>query len=182
MTKELETLQRELSEVQENLALIGERISQYVLRTDVPLQLIKEKRHLAQRARWLERRIEELRPINLLRRAVKLLVGPVAVALTGEPWKGLRQRSLTQASRLPHSAHLDVAAMEAAIDDLSRLIREVQILLEAFRVEPNPGQLEALERRSALLAAHLRRIYRLTPEDVPQLAAGELFGDGSQFG
>jgi hypothetical protein len=160
MSEEMEALQRELSEVRENLALIRERVSQYVLRTDVPLQLVKEERHLAGRAHWLEWRIEALRPINLLRRATKLLTGPVAQTLTGERWKGLRQRLLTQASRLPHSAHLDVPAMEAAVDDLSRLIREVQVLLAAHRIDPNPGGLEALERRAALMADHLRRIYR----------------------
>jgi hypothetical protein len=175
VSEELQALQRELSEVRENLALIHERISQFVLSTDVPLQLIKEERFLTQRFRWLERQIEELRPINLLRRAVKLLVGPVAVALTGEPWKALRQRLLTQASKLPHRAHLDVPALEAAASELPRLVHESQILLEAYRIEPNPGQLEALERRAALLTIHLLRIYHLSPVDWPELRA--LAGD-----
>jgi len=171
MSEDRQGLQRELREVRENLALIHERMSQYVLRTDVPLQLVKEARYLAQRARWLERRIGDLRPINLLRQATKLLVGPVAMALTGERWKGLRQRLLTQASKLPHRAHLDVAAMEAAAGDLSRLVRELQVLLAAYRLEPNPGGLEALERRAGLLAAHLMRIYRLAAKDAAELAA-----------
>lgn len=171
MSKELEQWQHELREVRENLALIRERIAQFVLSTDVPLQLIKEERFLTRRAHWLERQMEELRPINLLRRAVKLLVGPVAVALTGEPWKALRRRLLTQASKLPHSAHLDMPALEAAAADLPRLVREVQVLLEAYRIEPNPGQLEALERRAALLAVYLLRIYRLSAGDWPELAA-----------
>jgi hypothetical protein len=111
----------------------------------------------------------------LLRRAVKLLVGPVAVALTGEPWKALRQRLLTQASKLPHRAHLDVPALEAAASELPRLVHESQILLEAYRIEPNPGQLEALERRAALLTIHLLRIYHLSPVDWPELRA--LAGD-----
>ena len=175
VTKELKALQRELDEVRENLSLIHERISQFVLSTDVPLQLIKEERFLTQRSRWLERQIEERRPINLLRTAVKLLMGPVAVALTGEPWKALRRRLLTQASKLPHRAYLDVPALEAAADELPRLVHELQILLEAYRIEPNPGQLEALERRAALLAVQLLRIYRLSATDWPELTA--LAGD-----
>jgi len=177
MSGEVEALQRELSQARENLALIQERMSEYVLSTDVPLQLIKEERRWEGRIRWLERRIAELRPINVLRQATKLIVGPVARTLTGEPWKELRQRLLTQASRLPHTAHLDVALMEDEADNLTRLAREVWILLEAYRIEPNPGQLEALERRAGRLADYLIRIYRLKAGDVPDLealAAGQL--------
>jgi hypothetical protein len=177
MAGEVEVLQRELREARENLALVQQRISEYVLSTDVPLQLIREERRLERRTRWLERRIAELRPLNVLREATKLIVGPVARALTGEPWKGLRQRLLTQASRLPHAAHLDAALMEEVVDDLIRLTREVRVLLEAYRIEPNPGQVEALERRAGSLADHLIGIYRLEPGDAGELkalAAGEL--------
>lgn len=171
MAGQTEALERQLEEARENLALIQERMSQYVLSTDIPLQLVREERRLERRVRWLERRIAELRPINVLREATKLIVGPVARALTGEPWKGLRQRLLTQASRLPHVAYLDTALMEEAVDDLIRLIHEARVLLEAYRIEPNPGQVEALERRSASLADYLIRIYRLEPADVPELEA-----------
>ena len=169
MSGEIETLQHQLKEAHENLALIEERMSEYVLSTDVPLQLVKEERRLESRIRWLERRMAELRPINVLREATKLIAGPVARTLTGEPWKGLRQRLLTQASKLPRTTYLDTTLMEEAADDLIRLTREVWILLEAYRIEPNPGQLEVLQRRAGRLADYLIRIYRLETGDVPDL-------------
>lgn len=177
MAGEVEALQRELSQARENLTLIRERMSEYVLSTDVPLQLVKEKRRLEERIRSLERRIVELRPINVLREATKLIVGPVARALTGEPWKSLRQRLLTQASRLPRAAYLDTTLMEELVNDLIQLSREVRILLEAHRIDPNLGQLEALERRAGRLADYLIRICRLEAGealDLEALAAGEL--------
>jgi hypothetical protein len=168
---QFESLTRQLKEAQENLALIEERMSEYVLSTDVPLQLIKEERRLESRIRWLERRIADLRPIDVLRRATKLMVGLVAQTLTGEPWKPLRQRLLTQASKLPHATYLDTALMEEAVGDLIQLTREIRILLEAYRIEPNPGQMEALQRRAGRLADYLIRIYRLEPGDAPELEA-----------
>jgi hypothetical protein len=159
MTGEIGALQRQLKEAQENLALIRERMSEFVLSTDIPLQLVKEERRLASRIRWLKRRVVELRPINVLREAAKLILGPVA----------LRQRLLTQASKLPRAAHLDVALLEEVTNDLIRLAREVRILLEAYRIDPNPGQLEALERRAGRMADYLIRIYRLEAGDAPDL-------------
>jgi hypothetical protein len=95
----------------------------------------------------------------------------VARMLTGQSWKPLRQRLLTRASKLPHAVCLDTALMEEAVDDLIRLMGEVRILLEAHRIEPNPGQLEALQRRVGRLADYLIRIYRLEPGDAPELEA-----------
>jgi hypothetical protein len=175
MSGQIEALERQLKEAQENLALIEERMSEYVLSTDIPLQLVKERGRLQSRIRRLERRIHDLRPIYVLRRATKLMVGPVALTLAGEPWKALRQRLLTQASKLPHANHLDTELMGEVSDDLIQLIREIRILLEAHRIEPNPGQLEALERRAGQLAAYLLRIYRLQVGEAPELE--ELTGD-----
>ena len=47
--KDLSSLQRQLAEARENLRLIQERKGEFVLSTDVPLQLVKEER------RWLDR-------------------------------------------------------------------------------------------------------------------------------
>ncbi len=47
--EDLTSLRRQLAEARENLRLIQERKDQYVLSTDVPLQLVKEER------RWLDR-------------------------------------------------------------------------------------------------------------------------------
>jgi hypothetical protein len=175
MTDENASLQHQLREARENLALIEERRSEYVLSTDVPLQLVKEQRRLEREVRRLERRSEALRPINVMREATKLMVDPVARTLTGEPWKPLRQRLLTQASKLPHSAHLDVELMDEAAEELSRLMGEMRILLAAYRIEPNPGQLEGLERRAGRVAEYLIRIYRLEVGEAPEL---EGLGDG----
>lgn len=171
MASGIESLRRQLEQERENLALIEERMSEYPLSTDVPLQLVKDRRRLESRIRWLERRIDELSPIDVLREVTKLIVGPVAQALSGEPWKRLRQRLLTLASKLPLTAHLSTAPMEEEVDDMIRLIGEVRVLLEAYRIEPNPGQLEALERRAGIMADYLIRVYRLGVGDAPELEA-----------
>jgi len=54
---EAESLRRQLTEACENLRLIDERASEYVMSTDVPLQLIKERRRLRERIDELERRL-----------------------------------------------------------------------------------------------------------------------------
>ena len=53
-------LRRQLAEARENLRLIHERKSQFVLETDVPLRLIKEERRLLACIGELQQRIEEL--------------------------------------------------------------------------------------------------------------------------
>jgi hypothetical protein len=51
---EAESLRRQLAEARANLRLIEERASEYVLGTDVPLQLVKERRRLEERIAELE--------------------------------------------------------------------------------------------------------------------------------
>jgi len=176
MPAEIEALQHDLKEARENLALIDERMADYVLSTDVPLQLIKEQRRLKSRIGQIERRLAGQRPIEVLRRVTKLVAGPLAETLTGAPWRALRQCLLVQASRLPHKDYLDGALMEATTDDMTHLAREVQVLLEAYRIEPNSAQLEGLRHRARQLAEILLRIYRLKSGDAPELdslAAGQ---------
>jgi len=55
---ELASLRRQLAEARENMRLIQERKSQYVMGTDIPLQLAKEERQLLERIEELEQRIE----------------------------------------------------------------------------------------------------------------------------
>ena len=57
------------------------------------------------------------------------------------------------------------------IDDLIESSDEIQVLLMAYRIEPNSGQIEALRQHSDELAADLLRIYRLPPGTAPQLEA-----------
>ena len=176
MPAEIEALQHDLKEARENLALVDERIADYVLSTDVPLQLIKEKRQLESKIRRLKRRLADLRPVEDLRRATKLVAGPLAETLTGAPRRALRQRLLAQASRLPRKDYLDNALLEAMTDDMVLLTRESQVLLAAYRIEPNSAQLEGLRHRARQLAEILLRIYRLKPGDAPELdslAAGQ---------
>jgi hypothetical protein len=54
---ELESLHRQLTEARENLCLIQERKSAFVMDTDVPLNLIKQERRTIKRIEELERRI-----------------------------------------------------------------------------------------------------------------------------
>jgi hypothetical protein len=169
--RQVASLQRQLSDAEENLRLIDERIAQYVQEVDVPLQLIKDQRRLHRWIVRLQRRIAELKPIAVLRFATKLITGPVAELITGEQWGALRQQLHTQASKLPRATYLDVTVLEEKTDELIRLSDEVQVLLMAYRIEPNPGQIEALRRHCAELTADLLRIYRLPPGSAPQLEA-----------
>jgi len=52
--RELASLRRQLAEARENLRLIEERKSQYVLGVEIPLQLVKEERRLRERIAELE--------------------------------------------------------------------------------------------------------------------------------
>ena len=53
--QDLESLRRQLAKARENLRLIDERIAEYVLATEVPLQLRKERDNLLKRIETLER-------------------------------------------------------------------------------------------------------------------------------
>jgi len=55
--EDLLLLQRQLTEARENLRLIQERKAEYVLSTDIPLQLVKEERRLLDRIAELERQL-----------------------------------------------------------------------------------------------------------------------------
>jgi hypothetical protein len=169
--QQVASLHRQLSDAEENLRLIDERIAQYVQEVDVPLQLIKDQRRLQKLIAHLQHRIADLNPIAVLRFATKLITGPVAELIAGEQWGDLRQQLLTQASQLPRANYLDIAVLNERADEMNRLSEEIQVLLMAYRIEPNPGQIEALRRHSDELAADLSRIYRLPPGSAPQLEA-----------
>ena len=53
------SIQRQLAEARENLRLIQERQAEFVLSTDIPLQLVKEERRLLDRIAELEQRFAE---------------------------------------------------------------------------------------------------------------------------
>jgi len=72
---------------------------------------------------------------------------------------------------LPRANYLDVAVLNERTDEMIRLSDEIQVLLMAYRIEPHPGQIEALRQHSDELAADLMRIYRLPPGAAPQLEA-----------
>ena len=59
---DLASTQRQLNEARANLKLIQERISEYVLGIDVPLQLIKEERRLLERLAELETKLGVSKP------------------------------------------------------------------------------------------------------------------------
>jgi hypothetical protein len=165
------SLVKQLGDAEENLRLIDERIAKYVLETDVPLQLLKDQNRSQRWIARLQRQIAELKPITVLRSATKLITGPVAEVISGAPWDAVRQRLLTQASKLPRESALEVALLNDRADEMARLSDEIRVLLMAYDIEPNPGQIEALRRHSAELAADLLRLYRLPPGAAPQLEA-----------
>jgi hypothetical protein len=71
---DLQSLRRQLASARENLRLIQERKAEYVLGTDVPLDLIKEERHLQERIAELEREIAD--------QATTPTVGPTPVKIS----------------------------------------------------------------------------------------------------
>jgi hypothetical protein len=170
-TRTMASLVKQLSDAEENLHLIDERIAKYVQEVDVPLQLLKDQLRLRRWITRLQRQIADAQPIAVLRFATKLITGPVAEEIAGEQWVDVRQQLLAQASRLPRESALDVAVLNDRVDEIMRLKDEIQVLLMAYRIEPNPGQIEALRQHSAELAADLLRIYRLSPGAAPQLDA-----------
>lgn len=110
------------------------------------------------------------KPIRTLRRATKLLAGPVALALTGASWPALGQRLLTQASRLPHPAVLNMSALDGSWDELDRLTRETQAFLTAYQLVRKPGQVQdELRQRAGQLARLLMQMYCLGPGQAPEL-------------
>lgn len=168
-TRTVASLEKQLSDAEENLQLIDERIAKYVHETEVPLQLLKDQRRLQRWMTRLQRQIAESKPIAVVRFATKLITGPVAEVITGDQWAALRQQLITQASKLPRESALDVAMLNDRTDEMTRLCDEIQVLLMAYRIEPNPGQIDALRQHSAELAADLLHIYRLPPGAAPQL-------------
>jgi len=58
--KELDSLRRQLAEERENLRLIHERKSEYVRKTEVPLDLIKDKRRCEAKIAELEAKITQV--------------------------------------------------------------------------------------------------------------------------
>jgi hypothetical protein len=169
--RHIESLIHQLNESEENLRLIEERIAQYVQSIDVPLQLIKDERRLRRWIARLKRQIAEQKPMAILRFATKLITGPVAELISGEQWTELRQALLTQASKLPRDAYLEMNLLEERADVMKRLCDEIQVLFMAYRIEPHSGQIEALRQHCDELAADLIRIYRLPPGAAPQLEA-----------
>jgi hypothetical protein len=57
---EIASLRHQLDQARENMRLIREREAEYVLGTDVPLQLVKEKRRLGERIANLEARLADM--------------------------------------------------------------------------------------------------------------------------
>ena len=55
--EDLLSFQRQLADARENLRLIEEREAEFALSTDVPLLLVKEKRHLLGRIAELEQQL-----------------------------------------------------------------------------------------------------------------------------
>jgi hypothetical protein len=125
----------------------------------------------------LPKTVRNQTPIEVLRETTKWVVGPVAETLTGSAWKKLRRRLLARASQLPHHSHLSMALLAEVAAELGQLTWEVRLLLEAHRLEPNPGLLPGIRRRAGKLAGYLLRIYQLGAGQAPQLealAAGRL--------
>jgi hypothetical protein len=62
MNRRIQSLRKQIAEIEENMRLIAERKSEYVQETDIPVQLIKEERRLEARLAELQtqlRRTEE---------------------------------------------------------------------------------------------------------------------------
>jgi hypothetical protein len=109
--------------------------------------------------------------IKTLRQTVKVVAGPVSLALTGDSWQPLRQHLLTQASKLPHANYLDTDLLAEKAGDMARLTRETQHVLAAHKMYPGQTTLAGIRQHGQKLTHYLQRIYRLAPAEWPQLTA-----------
>lgn len=170
------SLRRRLRNYQASLRLVEERISEFVEPTAAPLQLVREREELRKVIRQVTAQIERAQPIEVLRDGTKLVCGPVARELEGEPWREVRVRLLTQASRWPREAALDVALMDAAAEELEVLNGALRRALGRCRREKTVEALDALAVAAARVAEYLVRVYRLgagEAAEVERLARGE---------
>ena len=99
------SLEHRLAEAEQNLRLINERISEYVLSTDVPPQLVKEKRQREQEIEELQAQLEQLNesfaapdPLSLIEPGPRTPV-PVVQALLEKARDALAQRDYDEAYR-----------------------------------------------------------------------------------
>jgi len=86
---ELSSLRRQLATARENLRLIHERTSQYVMETDIPLDLIKRERQLIERIAEFEQRVERLGrvPQQMVGSATSLGLGTHPFGPAGDRWR-----------------------------------------------------------------------------------------------
>ena len=78
------SLRRQLKEAKKNLSIILERKSQYVMKTDIPLQLIKEERELRQHIAHLKQRIVEVTDMMVDDKKVKATKRPTFQNVSSE--------------------------------------------------------------------------------------------------
>jgi hypothetical protein len=126
MSDTIQSLRKQLADAEENLRIIEERLSEFVLSTDpANLQLIKEKRHLEERIADLHARLDEL--LRTARLEIEGQGSHVAVLLEGEDLRPLELAYLDDLARRyefwrDHYTPLTgIAEVRAAIKDGPRL-------------------------------------------------------------
>jgi len=158
--------QRRLQKLKEQKAFSGPATDPAVLMEieDIQVEIARSKRKLTA----LE---QKSFPLKTLRQAVKQITGPVAIALTGQAWKKLKQYLLTEASKLPTGNYLDATLLHENLGDMAYTTRQLRHALETYRYHPNPSGLEVVQELAPPLASYLLKIFRLAPGEVPELEA-----------
>jgi len=134
-TTNLESLRRQLAEMEESLRLIEERKAEYVLQSDIPLQLVKEERNL-------RRRIEE----------TKAGIPQLEEALKGDERESLRKQ-LADAEVDLRLVRERIAEYPLRTDEPLSLVREERNLRQ--RIEELEARIRRLEEGGSAAAAAL---------------------------
>lgn len=173
MAQRLTDLRRRLRVAERLLAECEERLVA-ALDADQPPDAVDaleaERNRLERRARLLSVQVAEEAEVETLGRATRVITHTLAEALTGRPWARLQRRLHNRTAPMSRRACLDLTLLADSVGELSRLRDRLADALAtgAARTRSEPAQ-NALRAEAAPLADLLRRIYRLSPGDAPDL-------------
>lgn len=135
MTKRIRELRKQLRERERYLRLLEWKQSLAVSPAGIPTEQLADAERLREEIARLRNEIRRRRPTEILRRAIKLLCGPVADALYGECWVD-DAVTLLAATSAHHPDAPQRKAIWNAAPRLWRLSEDLRLFLRAYRRVP----------------------------------------------